>query len=203
VTPEEEVAMYKRLVKGAVGLGLAVALLGLLGCQGNSRDDAEADVFLLLHIQDGESLAVFGNIQEVCDDVAQLLLEHRLVGGGTVEQNPYTDAILTDICMSYRNNGTGATSGPDVPDSYCFQFHELVETNGELQVFNVPVLRSEAKTNPPLDRSTGQQFPIEFTVFITAYSEQVSGEKIMPDTLQMTVIVDDDTPRDPPCPSQK
>jgi hypothetical protein len=196
--------MHKRLVKGAVGLGLAVALLGLFGCQGNSRDDAEADVFIILEIQEDESLAVFANIQETCDDMAQLRLENRLVGGGSVNQNPYTDALLKDLCFSYRNNGTGGTTpGQDVPETYCFQFNQLIATNSELLIDNVPVLRTEAKTNPPLDRSTGQQFPIEFTVFITAYAEQVSGEKLQPETLQMTVVVMDDFPRDPPCPSMK
>jgi hypothetical protein len=196
--------MNKRLVKGLVGLGVAVALLGVFGCQGNSRDDAEADVFIVMEIQDGESLAVGGTIQAPCDDVAQIRIEHRLVGGGTVDNNPFTDAILTDLCFSYVNKRTGGTTpGIDVPAPYCFQFNQLIPTGDELLIDNVPVLRAEAKTNPPLDRSQGHPFPMEFTVFITAYAEQVSGEKLQPETLQMTVFMYDLPPGDPPCPSVK
>ena len=196
--------MHKRLVKGAVGLGLAVALLGLFGCQGNTRDESEADVFIILEIEEGEPTIIDANIQEICWDMVQLRFEHRLVGGGTVEQNPYTDAILTDLCFRYENNRTGGSiEGVDVPDSYCFQFNQLIQTNSELILNNVPVLLPEAKTNPPLDRSTGEPFPMEFTAYITAWAEQVSGEKLQPETLQVTVLVFDDDPRDPPCPSQK
>ena len=178
---------------------VALALLAIVlcvACQGNTRDNAEANEFLILTIQDGEPNILFTDVAEFCqiDALASLDMEHRFVGGGSEEDNTFTDVLVNQLCFSYVNELTGgSTPGVDVPAPFCQNFNLLVPSGGTNMLDNVPVIYPAQKTNPPLNQmAPGEEIP--FTLKITAHSHNISGEALQPSSVILTLFAVNNPP---------